>query len=99
MIKDRINHLRDYLRENKIPAVLISKDENVHYFSGFYGDSAMLLITEDKAYLITDCRYIEQAQQQAPLYELIEQKEGLIKVSADLAKKSASLLSALKEAH
>lgn len=87
MIKDRINHLRDYLRENKIPAVLISKDENVHYFSGFYGDSAMLLITEDKAYLVTDCRYIEQAQQQAPLYEVIEQKEGLIKVSADLAKK------------
>lgn len=87
MIKDRINHLRDHLRENKIPAVLVSKDENVHYFSGFYGDSTMLLITEEKAYLITDSRYIEQAQQQAPLYELIEQKEGLLKVSADLAKK------------
>lgn len=87
MIKDRINHLRDYLRENKIPAVLVSKDENVHYFSGFYGDSTMLLITEEKAYLITDSRYIEQARQQAPLYELIEQKEGLLKVSANLAKK------------
>lgn len=87
MNKDRINHLRDYLRENNIPAVLISKDENVHYFSGFYGDSTMLLITEDKAYLITDCRYIEQAWQQAPLYESIEQKEGLIKESAALAKK------------
>lgn len=87
MIKDRINHLRDHLRENKIPAVLVSKDENVHYFSGFYGDSTMLLVTEDKAYLITDSRYIEQARQQAPLYELIEQKEGLLKVSANLAKK------------
>lgn len=87
MIKDRINHLRDHLRENKIPAVLVSKDENVHYFSGFYGDSTVLLITEERAYLITDSRYIEQAQQQAPLYELIEQKEGLLKVSANLAKK------------
>ena len=86
MISDRLNHLRDYLRDKKIPAVLISKDENVYYFSGFKGDSTMLLVTEDKAFLITDFRYIEQAEQQAPLYELVEQKEGLIKKCAELAK-------------
>ena len=86
MISDRLNHLRGYLRDKKIPAVLISKDENVYYFSGFKGDSTMLLVTEDKAFLITDFRYIEQAEQQAPLYELVEQKEGLIKKCAELAK-------------
>lgn len=87
MIADRLTHLRNYLRDSKIPAVLISKDENVYYFSGFRGDSTMLLVTDSKAFLVTDFRYTEQAQQQAPLYELIEQKTGLIKKCAEIAKK------------
>ncbi|MDO4203292.1 MAG: Xaa-Pro peptidase family protein [Selenomonadaceae bacterium] len=86
MISDRMKHLRDFLLDQGIPAVLISKDENVHYFSGFRGDSTMLLVTADKAFIVTDFRYVEQAQQQAPLYELVEQKEGLIKRCAELAK-------------
>jgi len=40
--------------------------------SGFTGTSAILLISCDRAILITDFRYVEQASAQAPDYEIIQ---------------------------
>ena len=38
----RIARLRALLTEKIVDAVLITKEENVHYFSGFRGDSTVL---------------------------------------------------------
>ena len=83
MIKERLTRLRAFLRERRIDAILINKEVNLHYFSGFRGDDTVLLVTADKALLITDSRYTEQAGKEAPLFTVIEQKKGLWQQAAE----------------
>ena len=84
MINSRIVALKSLMKEQKIPAMLISKDENVRYLSGFKGDSAVLIITDAEQILITDGRYTEQAKTEAPNFKLIQQIDGLWKKTAEV---------------
>lgn len=68
---DRLQKLRKKFSENEVDAILISQAENRRYLSGFDGSAGYLLITENKAVLATDFRYIEQAKNEAPDYEII----------------------------
>lgn len=86
MIADRLSRLRDFLREKKADAVVVNKEVNLHYFSGFRGDDSLLLVSQNDALLVTDSRYTEQAAQQAPIFEVIEQKEGLLAKAAECVK-------------
>lgn len=85
----RLKKLRNFLGEHQLDAVLISKLENLHYFSGFTGDDTLLLVTPTNAELITDFRYIEQAKQQTSDFYIIEQKDGLLAAAAERMKKNA----------
>jgi len=69
---NRLQKLRQFLAEKEIEAILISQPQNRYYLSGFDGSSGLLLITPEKAVLATDFRYIEQASQQAPDYEIFK---------------------------
>ena len=86
MNEARLSAIRALLSEKKIDAVIVTKEANLYYFSGFRGDDTVLIITENRALLITDNRYTEQASQQAPLFEIVEQKEGLLKKTAECVK-------------
>lgn len=87
MIYDRIEAVRELLEEEKLDAVLVNKEVNLHYFSGFTGDSTFLVISRQKAFLVTDFRYTEQAVQQCPEYEIVEQTDGLLTAVAELSVK------------
>ena len=78
MKESRLQALRAVLAEKGLDAVIITKYVNLHYFSGFRGDDTTLVIGMNDAMLITDSRYTEQAGQQAPLFEIVEQKDGLL---------------------
>ncbi len=78
MIKDRIRALRDYIKDKGLEGVLVSKEENLHYFSGFTGDDTMLVVTRDDAVIVTDFRYVEQARNEAPEYRIAKQEKGLL---------------------
>ena len=84
-IEGRIARLRALMAEKVLDGVLVTKEESVHYFSGFRGDSTALLITPERLLLMTDNRYTEQAQLQAPSYDVVEQYEGLSKKIAEAA--------------
>lgn len=84
-IKVRIERLRALLTEKIVDGVLVTKEENVHYFSGFRGDSAVLLVTHKHLLLVTDSRYTEQALFEAPAYEIVEQRDGLYQKAAEIA--------------
>ena len=84
-VKGRIERLRALLTEKVVDAVLVTKEENVHYFSGFRGDSTALLVTHERLLLVTDSRYMEQASTEASLYEIVEQRDGLYRKVAELA--------------
>lgn len=74
---DRVDKLREYLKDKGINGCLISKSQNCFYLSGFSGTSATLLITHDELLLFTDFRYIEQASNQAKLYQVIDQDSSI----------------------
>jgi Xaa-Pro aminopeptidase len=71
----RLEKLRHKLAEAEFEAILISQGENRRYLSGFTGSAGFLLISEKRAILATDFRYVEQAQSQAPDFE-ISRTEG-----------------------
>ncbi len=70
----RIGKIREKLAAEGADALLVTTPTNVRYLSGFTaGEDASLLISGDRGFLITDFRYYEQAERQAPglaLYRL-----------------------------
>lgn len=64
--------LKDKLSEIKIDAALILKPENVYYISGFKGSDAYVVLTDSAINLLTDFRYLEQAEAQAPHCNIID---------------------------
>lgn len=77
----RLQKLRGVLAERQLDGIIISKPENRAYLSGFTGTAGWLLITPDRACLVTDFRYAQQAQSQAPAFEVLKpdnSAEGLI---------------------
>lgn len=83
MTADRLARLRAFARERGADAVVVGKAANLQYFSGFRGDDALLLVSCRDALLVTDARYTEQAAAEAPLYEIVEQKKGLLPRAAE----------------
>ena len=82
--KNRLHHLREFLHDQGLDGVVISKLENLHYFSGFTGDDSMLVIGMNTAQLVTDFRYVEQAQQEAPDFCVRRQENGLLRRVGEL---------------
>ena len=61
---NKLEQIREYMNRNDIDGVLLISPENVRWLSGFSGDSAQILVTQNHQYFITDCRYIEQAERE-----------------------------------
>lgn len=75
----RLDALRRLLDEHGLDAILISRNANKRFFSGFRlgdaesaGFSGTLLATRDANLILADSRYTEQARIEAPGWELVE---------------------------
>ena len=55
-----INKLKSYIDKNT--AALIMSEENIAYFTSFHSSNGYLVVTSEKAYFLTDSRYVEAAQ-------------------------------------
>jgi len=73
----RLRKLRTSIAEKGLDALLLSQPENLFYISGFAGSSGWLLISEQNAILATDFRYVEQAKEESPYFEIIQIKRDL----------------------
>ena len=69
--------LRTFLQEEGVQGIFIKGDSSIRYFTGFTGGESLLYVDALRAVLITDSRYILQAQQQAPECEILEHQHGL----------------------
>lgn len=81
-MKHRIEKLRSRMKDNGWRAVLITSPENRYYFSGYKGSAGVLLIEEDSLKLFTDFRYIDQAKEQAPDYEVVQHYQNMIELAS-----------------
>jgi Xaa-Pro aminopeptidase len=82
-IQRRLGVLRDLLAERQLDGLLVSQPESRYYFSGYTGhdlpprDSAgYLLVTARTAQLLTDMRTTQQAEREAPSYEVVQYPAG-----------------------
>jgi Xaa-Pro aminopeptidase len=71
-MKSSIVRLRNVFKDHEIDGAIISHKDNLRYFSGFTAADAVLLIFPEDNYLITDFRYIEQAEAQCPDFKVID---------------------------
>ncbi len=72
----RMQDLRARLHELGAEALLISGAQNRRWLSGFTGSAGWLLLTAKRALLATDFRYWQQAEDQAPQFELFQMTAG-----------------------
>jgi Xaa-Pro aminopeptidase len=85
----RLDKLRQKLAESQLNAILISQADNRRYLSGFTGSAGYLLISQARALLATDSRYVEQAKEQAPHFEIV-------RIEGELDKWFSKLMSELE---
>jgi Xaa-Pro aminopeptidase len=78
----RVDKVRQLLGERNADALLVTNAVNRRYLAGFTGTAGVVLITADRAALVTDFRYREQASAQAAGFEVIEHGPDL---KADVA--------------
>ncbi len=88
----RITKLRNMMKEKELDAVIVLDDLNQHYLSEFAFTDGLLLITKQKAYLITDFRYYEMALNKAnKCFEIVmpeNRKEFITGVISDCSVKT-----------
>jgi Xaa-Pro aminopeptidase len=85
-MNNRVDQLRAQMVEKKLDALLVTDTLNRAYLSGFSGSSGVLLVTPGEAYVVTDFRYFEQAEGQAPGWHLWKQTRSLAEAVGDLLK-------------
>jgi len=56
----RLHAVRDSLGDLEVDALLVTDETNVHYLSGFTGDSSYLLVTENQTTILSDGRFETQ---------------------------------------
>jgi Xaa-Pro aminopeptidase len=84
----RIDHLREKFKTSEIDGMLVTSSSNRRYLSNFTGTAGVLLISTSKAKLITDFRYIDQANEQASEFEIIQHTGA---IQAEIAKQAHEL--------
>ena len=91
ILKSRIKAIHRRLSKKRINCLIITKPANVTYTTGFSGDYSWAVIAPKMVYLLTDSRYIEQAESQCPHCRIIQRTAPMAQTAAKLAKKLKSV--------
>lgn len=77
----------DVMHNVQVEAILISNRYNRRYITGYCGDTGVAYISKTKKAILTDFRYIYQAEAEAPGFEIIDiTDKGYSSTLAELAK-------------
>jgi len=99
--QSRLKELRKRLARRRLDGVLIAGRKDIFYLSGFLGDDSWLLITAEKALLITDFRFREEAEEEiSPGYGVrIRSGESLVDKAAVLCRELSLKKIGFEECH
>ena len=82
--ESRLAAFRKELDTQPFDTLMVLVAENRHYLSGYSADdgqfdetAGILLVSGNRAVLVTDSRYDLQAAREAPLFEVIRHRKGL----------------------
>ncbi len=85
---DKLKALRMQLSDRNIDGIIISTPHNRFYLSKFTGSAGWLYIDSVQANLITDFRYVEQAQKEAMGYNIVMHQSDAYTLLAKMIKVS-----------
>jgi Xaa-Pro aminopeptidase len=80
----RADRLVRLIAERELDSLLVTNLLNVRYLTGFTGTNGACIVTPDERLFFTDFRYLEQAREQVPDFELVEAGRDMLD---DLAKR------------
>lgn len=83
MVLDRISAARGCLERVGADLLLVSNLSNIRYLTGFTGSEALLVLSKDEGWFLTDSRYTSQAGAEvtgARVVEFTNRMETLVKV-------------------
>lgn len=86
-IQQRIRGIRRKLREKGIDGLILTKAVDVTHVTAFSGEDSWAMITRNAVYLITDSRYIEQAQKECVRTNLVQRQGPITDATAQLVNK------------
>jgi Xaa-Pro aminopeptidase len=69
---EKIEKLRSSFAAQGIDGILVTSSYNRRYLTNFTGTAGVVLISADQAQFLTDFRYIEQATEQCPGFDIIK---------------------------
>ena len=72
----RADRLIETVKLKADEAIIIHNPSNMYYLSGYRGEG-ILLITDKKRAIITDFRYVEQAQSESPTWDVKSISTGI----------------------
>lgn len=72
VVNQRVEKLRNWMKEQDLDAFLVTSTYNLRYVSGFTGTTGLAVITLEDAYFVTDFRYTKQAGTQCVGYEVVQ---------------------------
>ncbi len=98
-MQERTNILIQKMTKDGIDVFVVTKETDIRYLSGFTGEegTTILVVSENKNYLVTDGRYLNQAKQETSGFEVIiyRKEDGLLgctyKLILDLQLKHAAV--------
>ncbi len=79
MLKSRISKLFGNERFSSLPAVLLTGQPDIFYFTNFTGCDSWVLLMPKKTIIITDGRYTIQAAQESPDARVVVRKGPILK--------------------
>jgi Xaa-Pro aminopeptidase len=82
--QERTAELRRRLDRLGLGSYWVVNELNVRYLSGFAGDDATLLVTPERSVLITDSRYVEEAERSAAADEVVSRHRRMAPTVAAL---------------
>lgn len=84
-MNQRTQNLMNILEKQQLDAMIVVSPSNRRYLSYFTGSAGALYISKQRQALLTDFRYIEQANDQCPDYEILNhQEKGMLPLLKEL---------------
>ncbi|MGC5324636.1 M24 family metallopeptidase [Brevibacillus sp. SYSU BS000544] len=98
---DKLQSLREQMGKAGMDGLFVSSTQNRRYLTNFTGTYGFVLLTADKAILLTDFRYMTQATEQTQGYEVLKlvTKESLFAEVARLAEQAGVKRLGFEEDH
>lgn len=90
-MRPSLQRFQESLKQHSLSGAVIAAPEelsstNLRDLSGFTGSSAYLMITPEQAFLLTDFRYLAQAAQESPDFEVVRHDSPVDKTIRDICR-------------